>query len=503
MPENNGRNNARKEQLADFAKRQQVIATNEQAYNRYYGNRSVRLRDYTSEELERIINNGSFEDQQRLSRNYYYKDGYYSKIINYYASILKYTGILIPHPNFGKDLSTPGIFKKYSQALDYVEKMNLPNFLLNCSLRALIDGSYYGLILNLDKNAFTVLDLPSGYCISRFKDVYGNDIVEFDVSYFNSIIDETAREEALSIYPKIVKDAYKRYIKGDYNSKWVKIPAGIGLCFPFSDGRPPFLTMLPSTIDYDNTVENTQEKDEEEIKKIVTQHIPHLTDGRLLFEPDEAEEIHAGTVGMLQNNPNVSVLTSYGDIDVIQSQTSSDAAKNTTLTQMLHRIYTKAGVSDEIFAATGSSTLPTSLKKDLAFMMILANKYSLFITNVVNSLYQNSNITFKYTILPISYYNEKDYIDSTFKLASSGYSLLLPALAVGLSQRDLIDIKNLENDALKLEEILIPLRSSYNISGDTSGNSVGRPKKQDEEKAEQTIANEKSLDNVALKEGSE
>ena len=50
---------------------------------------------------------------------------------------------------------------------------------------------------------------------------------------------------------------------------------------------------------------------------------------------------------------------------------------------------------------------------------------------------------------------------------------------------------------LKLEQVLIPLQSSYTQSGE-----VGRPKKAQEEKAEQTIANENSQDNVA-REGSE
>ena len=79
------------------------------------------------------------------------------------------------------------------------------------------------------------------------------------------------------------------------------------------------------------------------------------------------------------------------------------------------------------------------------------------------------------------------------ELASLGYSWLVPSIAQGISQRDLSDIKQLENDVLKLSEALIPLQSAYNaIAGE-----VGAPKKQEDEKAEQTIKNEKSLDNTA------
>ena len=72
--------------------------------------------------------------------------------------------------------------------------MNLPVFLTDCATRALIDGCYYGVIVQLDKQNFSVLDLPSGYCQTRYKDLNGDDLIEFDVSYFNSIVDLTAKE---------------------------------------------------------------------------------------------------------------------------------------------------------------------------------------------------------------------------------------------------------------------------------------------------------------------
>ena len=474
--------------------RMNMIATSRNAYDRWREKyETYYSRPYTPEEVRRIIESGSLREQQRLSKIYFYKYGYYGQILTYYATLLKYTGILIPHPSFNQSLSEPYIKKKYIQVLDYIDKMQLPTFLTNCSLEVLVNGSYYGLILEVDKNKFNVLDLPSEYCCSRFKDYQGNDIVEFDVSYFNTISDESLRKDALSLYPKSVRLAWERYKKGKLEDRWVIVPEGI--CFTFlTNGRPPFLSLIPAVLDYEDAIKNNKEKDAEEIKKIIVQQIPHLPDGRLLFEPDEAEEIHGAAVGMMSDNPNVSVLTTYADVDAISSQTSTDAAKNTTLAQMLRNIYSTSGTSSELFASTSSSTLPLSLKKDLAFMMYLGNKYSTFITNIVNLLYSNTNLSFKYTILPISYFNVDEYVNSSFKLASSGYSFLLPALGLGISQKDLVDIKDLENDLLKLQDYLIPLQSSYT---QTTTGTVGRPRKAQEEKAEQTIANENSQDNVA------
>lgn len=478
-----------------------MIATSDTAFRDNYSDRqrTSRIKDYTKEEIEQIINSGSLTQQQKLSRNYFYKDGFYKRIIVYYATLLKYMGILIPNPTFGKNLSKDHIQKRYYNAMDFVERMSLSDLLTNWSCRALVDGCYYGIIQTVTKTDFAVLDLPATYCCSRFKDVKGNDVIEFDITYFNTIIEQDKRKAALDVYPKEVSNAYRKYIKGKTNSRWVIIPSDVGICFPLFDGRPLFLSTIPATIDYEEAVETERERDLEEIRKIIVQKIPHLADGGLLFEPDEAEEIHVGTVGMMKGNKNVSVLTTYADVDSIISRTAADTASN-NLEKMVQHIYNESGTSSQIFATTGSASLPTSLKNDLSLMMVLANKYSHFLSNIINNLYSNTNVNFKYTILPISYYNDKEYIDNSFKLSSMGYSYLLPAMALGLSQRDFSNLKDLENDILSLGDKMIPLSSAYNApSGDTKP--VGRQAKGVEEEAEKTQKNKQSIDNTGNGQG--
>lgn len=483
--------------ISSYSKAQtKMIATSEATYGTLGTSRArylERIRDYTPEKIERIITSGSLAEQQALSRNFFYKDGYYKQIIIHYATLLKYAGLLIPNPSLGKKLSTSHISKRYYNAIDYVEKMNLPVFLTDCATRALIDGCYYGVIVQLDKQNFSVLDLPSGYCQTRYKDLNGDDLIEFDVSYFNSIVDLTAKEQALASYPKFIRDAYKKWQKQKSSNSWVIIPSDIGICFPFFDGRPLFLSVIPASLEYDDAIQTERDRDAEEIRKILVQKVPHLQDGRLLFEPDEAAEMHAGAVGMLKGNKNISVLTTYADVDAVVSKTTGESTSK-TLEQIEKNIYAQAGVSGQIFSSTGSSTLDASIKNDIALMMYLANKFSRFITNSINRIYGNTNITFKYQILPVSIHNMDKFVDQSFKLSSSGYSYLLPVVALGLSQRDIVSLKELENDVLKLGEKLIPLSSSYTQSSD---NPSGRPKLDDSEKAEKTIKNEESLDNQA------
>jgi len=92
--------------------------------------------------------------------------------------------------------------------------MKLPQLLTNFSLRALIDGCYYGVIREVTRNDFVLLDLPAEFCRSNFKDFHGNDILEFNVTYFDSIVEESVRKEALKVYPKVIADHYRRFKKG-------------------------------------------------------------------------------------------------------------------------------------------------------------------------------------------------------------------------------------------------------------------------------------------------
>ena len=489
--------NENKEFLTNFSSSYKgMIATNDSSYNssllsNIYNKK--RLRKYTPEEIEHIIESGSIDAQIQLSRTYFYKGGIYQRILLHYATLLKYTGLLIPNPSFGKSLSESYIQKKYFNAINLIDKAELPDLFTSITLNALRDGCYYGIIQSNNKEGISLIDLPISYCRTRFKDAYGNRLIEFNVSYFDTILDKDDRKAALQVYPKIVSDRYKKYKLGK-SKKWVFIPAELGVCLPFIDGSPAFLSIIPAAIEYDQARDINKERDLEEIRKILVQKIPHTFEngeGILLFEPDEVEVMHKGSVQMLKSNPNISVLTTYADVDGIVSKTANDNSIN-SVDKALANIYSEAGVSPLLFGTDATNSLETSVKNDLALMMMFARKLDRLITFIINDRFGNSNISFKYTILPISYYNEKDYTDTALKLANSGYSFILPAMAMGISQRELSNIKDLENDVLNLKDKLIPLSTSFT---ETENGGPGRPELPDDQKSEKTIANEKAIDN--------
>ena len=267
---------------------QDMVAKNESSYNsgRYGYDRTERVKEYTLEEIEKIIDSGSVRAQIALSRNYFAKGGFYQRLLLHYATLLKYAGILIPNPSFGKNLSEPYISKKYEKATEFLDNAKLPKLFTHISLRVLRDGCYYGAIQAVTDKSISILDLPVYYCRSRFKDIEGNEIVEFNVTYFDSIRDEEYRKKALRAYPKEVVNWYKRFTARKVKSPWCYLPGNIGICISLLDSSAPmFLNIIPAAIEYDDAKDINRERDLEEIRKILVQHIPHITDGGLLFEP--------------------------------------------------------------------------------------------------------------------------------------------------------------------------------------------------------------------------
>ena len=477
-----------------------MVATSTKSYNSKWGHRYDNL--YRPAYADRnkivqIIERGSLAEQQQLSRTYFGRDGFYTRILLFYATVLRYTGLLIPDVSYGQKISSENNKKKYFKAIKYIDKMNLPALMTHWTLTALIDGCYYGIIQKEEKNIFSVMDLPWQYCRTNYKDLQGNDIIEFNLRYFDSIVDEDDRRACLATFPKVISKEYRKLEKGKRTDDWMYIPTDISICFPYLDsGRPFFLNILPAALDYDDVVDVEKEGQLEEIKKIIVQKVPHLTTGELLFEPPEAKVMHEGAAAMLSGNKNVSVLTSYCDVDAIVSRTV-DTANNNYIDKMITNIFNKAGVSRELFASVSNLALEYSIKNSIMMIMPLVHKYSLFVTNVINRNFGNGSLNFKYNVLPISIYTEKGYIENSFKLAQSGYSLLLPALGMGLSQSDIMNLKDLENDVLNINDKFKPLESSYTQSSEDKAPRGGQ-EKENIEKTNKTEANEKTTEKTGV-----
>ena len=480
--------------LEDFKKSvDKMIATSDSSYS---GDTSFKrtpdLLTYSKEEAEQIIASGQPEELKDLSVSFFYSSGFYRRFILYYATFLKYTPVIIPHMSGNqKSITDTKYIKRYYESLEFFN---------NFTLKVMVEGAYYGILRDYGADGVGIQDLPFDYCRTRFKTPDGIDIVELNLQYFDNIRDKVLRDQCLATFPPDVKKAYNAY-KNRNESKWYMLEPGVGIHFCLYEERPFMLNVIPAIIDFDEYRELEKDKDKQELKKILVQEMPITSDGELVFDPEEVQEMHRGVVGMLKKNKDIDVLTSFGDVSLEDMQDARSVITN-NLEKIEKTIYSEAGVSKQVFAADGNLSLEKSIQNDMALMMYLAGSYSIWLSYVLNQHFGDNKINFTAKILPVSYYNNDEYISKTLDMAQYGYSFLVPSVALGLNQSEITDIKRLEIELLKLDVELIPLQSSHTQSDGGSSNkdeesATGEKpnnEKDQDKKSDRTLENEQSKD---------
>lgn len=458
-----------------------MIATSKGAYVKSDA-KNVRERRYiySKQEINDIVNRGTPVQQAELSRYFFAVSGLYKRIILHYATFLTYSWILVPHiKNKKYKITDKKNANAYYEASDFCSSFQIER---KCTLFAkdvLVNGAYYGLIHD-NGDYIAIQDLPFDYCRSRFKNQQDIDIIEFNMKFFDTISDADLRAEILKTYPKVVQKGYYNYKHKNANC-WIFIPAEIGIYFSYFEERPFFLDLLPLLDDLDDYKDIDKKRNLQSLKRILVQKVGS-NENKLYFEPEEAEEMHEGVLEMLRDNPDVDVITTYNDIDLLDL--SGDEDETTEVSDVQDLIYESAGVSKELFCATTDTGLQFSLNNDLAMMMILGQRFAHFFTVILNTKFNNKKVNFRLLILPISYYNSTDYTSRAKDLAAFGYSFLTPILSTGIDQTSLSDLKNVENELLELDEVLKPLQSAYTQSGKTNAVTAAASKAAEKEATE-------------------
>lgn len=443
-----------------------MIATSNEALVKSRSKQSNRKknRTYSTEEIQKIVESGTSIEKAMLSEHFFTISGLYRRIILHYATFLTYSWLLVPHgKRMNVKMSEKVNQKTYFEASDFCSNFGIERHCAQFAKDVLVYGGYYGLIHDTGEH-IAIQNLPFNYCRSRYKNSQDIDIVEFDMSFFDKeITDNELRKQILKTYPKVVQKGYRDYKKGGDN--WLFLPSQIGIYFTLFEESPFFLDLIPLIDDLEDYREINKERNLLALRRIITQEIPH--DGmKLVFEPEEAAGMHEGVVEMLSANSDTDVVTSYGKVNLLDMSGIQQERTDVEIAQQL--IYDAAGVSKELFSATTDAGMETSLKNDLSMMMVLGYKFAHFFSMLVDNKFGTKKISLKVLILPISFYNADEYISKAKDLAAFGYSFLTPITSTGIDQTNLADLKILENDILKLKDVLQPLQSSYTQSGKTN-----------------------------------
>jgi hypothetical protein len=234
--------------------------------------------------------------------------------------------------------------------------------------------------------------------------------------------------------------------------------------------------------------------------------------GDLIFDVDEARDIHNNAVEMLRRAIGVDVLTTFTDVEAIDMSDKATTTSKDDLEKVERSVFNSMGLSQNLFNANGNLSLAQSILNDETAAKQLLLQLNSFYDRIVQSKSSNKKkMNFRLYMLETTQSNYKDLSKMYKEQVQMGYSKMLPQIALGHSQSSIINTAHFENEILHLSEIMIPPLMSSTLNAEdvlgkkgqtTTSNSqkqiegdskTGRPEKADNEKSEKTIQNKESM----------
>ena len=421
-----------------------------------------------------------------------------------------------------KDINETKAVKDFWRILNYLDNSYIKKICGDMALEVIKCGAYYAYIVP-SSTGLILQQLPIDYCRSRYS--VGNlPAIEFDMRYFDTFVDTNYRNRVLKLFPDEFTIGYRLYkagkllpdVAGDNTGSWYLLDPQSTVKFALNGTNdiPLFVNAIPAILDLDAAQDLDRRKQMQKLLKILVQKLPLDKNGDLIFDIDEARDIHNNAVEMLRRAVGVDVLTTFADVDAIDTSDKNTSATTDELERVERTVYNAFGVSRNLFNTDGNIALEKSILDDESTMRNLILQFNIFFDRILSVLNVQKKYNYKFYMLETTQYNYKDLSKMYKEQTQIGFSKMLPQIALGQSQSFILNTAHFENEVLHLSEIMIPPLMSSTLNGEdilgkkdqngsntsqnkTSGNATvktetkegGRPEKANDEKSEKTIAN--------------
>lgn len=456
------------------------------------------------------INKLDLKTMRQISELFYRISGIYSRILRYMAFMYRYDWMITPYV-YDKKQKNEKIVETFYKSLRTLDDFGVKKQLGEIALEVMKYGAYYAYRVVNSDGSFSLQQLPVNYCRSRFKS--GNkSIVEFNMKYFDEQFrNDEQRQRMLSIFPKEFKKGYRLYKQGklppQFNgdtSGWFLLDPKLSERFVVNEeGYPPFISVIPLIVDLDEAQAIEKKRMLQRILKIIIQKMPMDKNGEMIFDPDEAREMHNNAVRMLGRAIGVDLLTTYADVEVADMDSTAASAQTDDLAKVERQLYNESGVPQMLFNTDGNIALEKSILNDEATIYNLILQFEQFLNELLEQYNTNrKKVEYKVQLLTTTIYNYKDLAKLYKDQVTLGYSKFLPQIALGQSQSSVLANAYFENDILDLVNVFIPPLMSSTMNGDTinkmkggkgSDQKAGRKELPDDQKSTKTIQNRESM----------
>lgn len=469
----------------------------------------------SKENVLKAVTNCDYAQMREISNFFYNTSGIYSRLCRYMAYLYRYDWMVTPYLN---DMENEKVIDKaldgFYEALTYLDNFGVKKFFGEVALKVIKNGCFYGYLIPTSTK-MNIQELPANYCRSRFT-VNGRPAVEFNMKFFDEMFREASqRMKMLNLFPKEFKKGYVLYKEGKLPpqfagdvSGWYLLETNNVIKFNINgEDFPAFVSVIPAIIDLDEAQNLDRKKMAQELLKIIIQKMPLDKNGDLVFDIDEAQQLHNNAVNMLGKAIGVDVLTTFADVEVADMDNNRAASSRDDLLRVERSVYNEAGVSQMQFNTDGNIALEKSILNDEASLFNLIVQFEEFLNKLVEKFNKNKKYNFKVQMLPTTIYNYKELSKLYKEHTQMGYSKMLPQIALGQAQSAILANAYFENDVLDLAHLFIPPMTSNQMNvdslttlkgndkgGDSDKEKGGRPTKesQGETVTEKTIQNKES-----------
>ena len=492
--------------------------------------------------IYRALADNDAEKLREISNYFYKTSGIYQRVCNYFATMYRYDWYVVPEV-YDENVKSEKVLTDFHKVLTYLENSYIKKVCGDIALGVIKNGAYYGYIVPTSKGII-IQELPVAFCRSRYN--VGNlPAVEFNMRFFDVMFPDTNyRLKVLNLFPDEFKKGYFAYKNGKlatdvnvgssdpttpYQSYWNRdngwwlLDPEKTMKFSFHNGGlggcdiPLFVNAIPAILDLDAAQELDRKKQMQKLLKNIVQKLPTDKNGDLIFDVDEARDIHNNAVQMLKRAVGVDVLTTFADIDSVDMSDKNTTTSQDDLAKVERTVYNSFGVSNNLFNTDGNMSLEKSILNDEGAVRTLLLQFGVFFDRLTQQFSGNKKYNFRLYMLETTQYNYRELSKMYKEQVQLGYSKMLPQIALGHSQSSILNTAYFENEVLHLSEIMIPPvmsstmkmedlkgggnsnqtqtnKSQNKTAGQaTEEKAAGRPEKPDDQKSDKTIQNKESM----------
>ena len=292
------------------------------------------------------------------------------------------------------------------------------------------------------------------------------------------------------MFPDEFKKGYVAYKSGklipngksifDRDSGWWMLEPQNTVKFSLSNGGngaidiPLFINAIPAILDLDAAQDLDRRKQMQKLLKIIVQKLPMDKNGDLIFDVDEARDIHNNAVQMLKRAVGVDVLTTFAEIDSVDMSDKNTTTSQDDLAKVERTVFNALGISQNVFNTDGNLSLEKSILNDEGTLRTLLLQFEIFFDRITQNMsVARKKYNFRLYMLETTQYNYKELSKIYKEQVQLGYSKMLPQIALGHSQSSILNTAYFENEVMKLSEIMIPpvMSSTMRMEDLKAGNS--------------------------------